>query len=294
MVVEQATTGTGTPAVVGASQNAVYWSVAQPNTTKVVLGSSLANLPGQASELGVSTGPIAAVGDHVVLATTKAILRTGVTTPEVGIASSAADAVGEGPDGMLVWFADGKLQWGASSSEGSAMLRVARATTMFATAKRIYVAGLPSNSTDARLIHFDRATKTATTAAGSMELAERFPGGPIANAQYRGRLVGADDTGAQWLVTETPDEATSATRAILVSVPVTGEPTVLLDRIGAVSELFSTPDGFYWQEGDAILSAPKSGGSATLEAHIEGQAGAVADGFVYYVRGAAIERLALD
>lgn len=294
VVVEQATAGTGTPAVVGASRNTLYWSVAQANTTKLVFGTSLASLPGAASELGVSTGPIAPVGDHVVLGTTKSILRTGVTTPEVGITSSLVDAVGEGPDGMLVWFADGKLQWGASSSEGSAMLRIARATTLLASAKRIYAAGLPSSSSDARLIRFDRATKTGTTAAGSMELAVLFPGGALANAQYRGRLVGASDGAAEWLVTETPEEASTASRAILVSVPDEGEPIVLLDRIGAVSEMFSTSDGFYWQEGDAILSAPKSGGAATLEVHIEGQAGAVADGFVYYVNGSAIERLALD
>jgi hypothetical protein len=79
-----------------------------------------------------------------------------------------------------------------------------------------------------------------------------------------------------------------------MAFPVEGEPSVLLDKIGAVSAFFVAADGFYWQEGDAILNAPKSGGAASIAAHITGQAGAVADGYVYYVNGDAIERLALD
>lgn len=292
---EQAAANGRMPAVVGASRDAVYWSVAQPNTTKLVFGAPVARLPAGASDLGVSAGPLAHVGDHLVLGTSKAVVRTGMTTPsEEGISSSLIDAVGETPDAKLVWFADGMLQWGASAAEGSAMLRVARGTSIVASAKQIYVAGLARSSTDARLVRFDRGTMDSVSLAGSMELADRFPGGPLANAQYRGQLVDADDAGARWLVTETPEEASTPARAILTSISASGEATVLLDRIGAVSGFFSTPDGFYWQEGDAILSAPRKGGGARLEARIEGTAGAVADGFVYYVNGAAIERLALD
>lgn len=286
--------GQGTPSIVGAGRDTVYWSIAQPNTTKLVYGSSLATLPADASQLGVSTGPIVQVGDHVVLATSKSVVRTGVATPEANINSELVEAVGEGPDGMLVWFSGGKVQWGTSEAEGSAMLRIDRASAMRASAKRIYVAGVPGSSTDARLVRFDRTTKTATTVVGSMELAERFPGGAHGSSQYRGKLVGADDSGAQWLVTETHDDASDPSRAILISVPEQGEPSVLLEHIGAVTAFFATPDGFYWQEGDAVLSAPNSGGSASIEAHITGQAGAVADGFVYYVNGSAIERLAVD
>lgn len=295
VVVSDATTGRGAPSVVGASSESVYWAIAQPNTTKLVLGSALATLPADTTkDLGVSTGPLVTIGDHVVLATTKTVLRTGVGTPEAGITSTQVEAVTEGPDGMLVWFSAGQLQWGASEAEGSAMLRISRATAMRASAKRIYIAGLSNSSTDARLVRFDRSTKVATTAAGSMEFAELFPGGAHASSQYRGQLVDADDSGARWLVTETHDDAASPSRAILLSIPEQGEPSVLLDKIGAVTAFFATPDGFYWQEGDAILRAEKTGGAATLEAHITGQAGAVAAGFVYFVNGSAIERLGVD
>jgi hypothetical protein len=294
IVVEDATMGHGVPSIVGAGHDTVYWSIAQANTTKLVFGSSLANLPADASELGESTGPIVQIGDHVVLATSKTVVRTGVATPEANIMSTQVEAVGEGPDGMLVWFSGGQLQWGASEAEGSAMLRIARASVLRASTKKIYIAGTPNNSTDARLVRFDRATNVATTVTGSMEVAELFPGGIAASSQYRGKLVGADDAAALWLVTETHDDANEPSRAILVSFPVTGEPSVLLEHIGAVSAFFATPDGFYWQEGDAVLSAPTSGGPASIEAHITGQAGAVADGYVYYVNGTAIERLAVD
>ena len=294
VVVDDATMGSGVPSIVGAGKDTVYWSIAQPNTTKLVFGSSLASLPADAAPLGESTGPVVQIGDHVVLATDKTVLRTGVATPAVGVKSTMAEAVGEGPDGMLVWFTGGQLQWGASEAEGSAMVRLARADAIRASAKQIYVAGSSATSTEWRLVRLDRATKVATGVAGSMAFAERFPGGPAASSQYRGKLVGADDSGAHWLVTETHDDASVPSRAILVSVPSQGEPSVLLEHIGAVTAFFATPDGFYWQEGDAVLSAPNSGGSASIEAHITGQAGAVADGFVYYVTGSAIERLAVD
>lgn len=284
----------GVATVVGADGDAVYWSVTQPNTTKLVFGSSVEELPRTGTQLGVSSGPVVQVGDHVVFATAKTVVRASIATAESSIAASTAGAVGESPDGAFVWFVDGQIQWGAKAMEGSTMTRLSRANAIVASAARTYVAGTIGTSTDWRLLRLDRGGDRAVIVAGSMELAEKFPGGSVAMSSYRGRLVGADDAGALWLVSETAEDESIPTRAILVSVPVEGEPSVLLDRIGAVTAFFATPERFYWQEGDAVLSAPTSGGAASLEAHIAGQAGAVADGFVYYVNGAAIERLAVD
>lgn len=284
--------GTNVATVVGASADALYWSVSQPNTTKLVFGSSVDE--GTATQLGVSAGPVAYVNDHIVLATSKAVLRTGLATPEAGITPITAGAVGESPDGSLVWFADGQIQWGAKAMEGSTMTRLSRANAIRTSANHTYVAGTIGTSTDWRLLRLDRGSDRPLTVATSMELAERFPGGAVANAAYRGSLVDADEAGALWLVTETPDEDSRPSRAILVSVPVEGEPKLLVEHMGSVTGFFATSDRLYWQEGDAVLSAPKAGGAATLEAHVTGQAGAVADGFVYYVNGTSIERLAVD
>ncbi len=292
VVVDDASSGAGAISVVGASADAVYWSVAQANTTKLVFGSSLAD--GTGTQLGVSTGPIVNVRDHVVLATTKTVVRTGVSTPEAAINSNMAEAVTENPDGVFVWFAGGELAWGAKTMEGSAMTRLSRANAICATADHTYVAGTFGTSTEWRLFRLDRGSNRLMTVVGSTELAEKFPGGAETTSAYRGTLVDADDSGARWLVTETHDEDSLPSRAILVSVPVEGEPTLLLEHVGAVTGFFATSDRLYWQEGDAVLSAPKAGGAATLEAHITGQAGAVSNGFIYYVNGSAIERLAVD
>jgi hypothetical protein len=234
--------------------------------------------------------------DHVLLATASSILRTGVAMTPSKVSWPAADALGEGPvgDPQLVWATADRVVWGVREAEGSTILpKITRADQLQVTADRIYAAG-DSTTGERRLLRIDRKTGVSTQIAGSNRFSGMFPGGGKTGADFDGQLVGADDDGALWLVTETPANTTKVARAILVLIPESAEQKIVLDHIGALSAFFATPDGFYWQEGDAVLSAPRTGGAASLEAHVAGQAGAVAGGFVYYVNGSAIERLSLD
>jgi hypothetical protein len=116
-----------------------------------------------------------------------------------------------------------------------------------------------------------------------------FPGGASDGATYRGRIVHADDDGALWLVEEIPSG-----RGIVVSEPVQGDATVLLEHLAGASGFFATPDALYWQEDDALLSAPRAGGAAEIISSLPGPAGALADGYIYFVDGTAIKRLPLE
>lgn len=295
LVVGDAAAGGGVPALLGAKPGAVYWTVAAGTGPKRIAGASLVDLPGEAQELGMASGPIAHVGDHVVFASGETILRADVTSGPAKVATVTAEALGESPeaDPVLVWTAGAVVSWGNGDVMGSATLpKVVRCDHLEVTASNIYIAA--EGTSERRLLRLDRKTGTVFPLTGSKSYSAAFPGGGPSDAVYRGRIVGTDDLGALWLVEETPAGATSPARAILVSVPDEGEESVLLEHITEASAFFTTDDGFYWQERDALLTAPRSGGAASIAGHLPGTAGAIDSGFIYFVDGAAIERLPLD
>ncbi|HUS28509.1 MAG TPA: hypothetical protein VMZ53_08370, partial [Kofleriaceae bacterium] len=106
---------------------------------------------------------------------------------------------------------------------------------------------------------------------------------------YEGRIVDADDSGALWLVEEMPSG-----RAIVVAEPVQGEASLVLPHVSRATGFFASAGSLYWQEGDELLTAPRAGGAASIVASLPGAAGAVADGYVYFVNGSAIERLPVE
>jgi hypothetical protein len=69
---------------------------------------------------------------------------------------------------------------------------------------------------------------------------------------------------------------------------------VLLEHIRGASGFFATADSLYWQEADALLTAPRTGGAASIVASDLGPVGAVADGYAYFTQGVAIERLRVE
>lgn len=296
LVVRDAALGGGTPTVLGADASAVYWAVTAGTAPKLVAGSSLSSLPADGLELGMASGPIAHVGDHVVYATSGMVVRASVTVPAAKVATVVADALGESLDTapVLVWTQGAAVSWGNGDVMASATLsKVVRCDHVRITETSIYVAA-DGTSGERRLFRIDRATGAGAPLSASSTHAAAFPGGAVTGATYRGRLVGTDARGAQWLVEETAAGATAPERAILVAVPEQGEPTVVLDRVTGASAFFTRPDAFFWQEGDALLTAPRSGGAASIVGQITGTIGAIDSGFVYYVDGSAIERLAID
>ncbi len=284
----------GAPSLLGVGSGAVFWTVRAGAGTQIS-GSSLASLPAERQSLGDAPGPVAQVGDHVLVANDGAIFRAGLAGPATKVLTAAAETLTESEDDMptVAWTNGPNVMWGNGNAMSTAPLsKITRSTQLQITATSIYVGA--DGVSERRILRINRRTGDVTPLAASSTFAEMFPDGGKSGATYYGRLVGADATAGLWLVEERAAGATSAARAILVSIPEQGAPSVVLDRIGAVTAFFATTDGFYWQEGDALLSAPKSGGAAAIEAHIPGQAGAVADGFVYYATGTAIERLAVD
>ncbi len=294
LVVRDASLGGGTPAVLGVSQDAVYWSVGA-GSTRQAAGSSLATLPAEGKLLGTAAGPIVIAGDHLLLATADSILRADLGAAPRTIAKASAQSLGEAPgiSGMVAWSTGPMVTWGELEDPVLATLpKVDRCDHMLITDASLYIAG--DSTTERRLMRIDRATHLVLPRTDSKTYGAWFPGGAKEGATYRGRIVGATATGAYWLVEELPVGKTAATRAILVSVPDAGMSSVVLEHIGAVSAFFVSDDAFYWQEGDALLAAPLTGGAAAIAAELPGRAGAVVDGFVYYATGNAIERLALD
>lgn len=296
LVVRDAAMGGGVPTLLGAEPGAVYWSVTTSNSpTKLVAGGSLATLPVEAQTLGMASGPIAQVGDHVVYAAGGSIVRASVTIAEAKVASVVAEALGESldTDPVLVWTAGGVVSWGNGDVMDSVTLsRIVRCDHLRITATSIYVAA--DGSSERRLLRIDRKTGAVFPLSASSTHAVSFPGGEATGATYRGRLVGADEVGALWLVEETAAGATSPERAILLSIPEQGDAIVLLEHVNGASGFFTRSEAFYWQEGDALLTAPRSGGAASIVHRVTGTVGAIDSGFIYYVEGSTIERLALD
>ena len=295
-VVGDAAMGAGTPTLLGAEAGTVYWSVSAGAGPKLVAGSSLATLPAEGQQLGTASGPIAQVGDHVVFSTDGTIVRAGVATPAMKVVTVTAEALGESAerDPIVVWTEGPGVSWGNGDVMGSATLsKIVRCDHLRVTATSIYVAA-DGTSGERRLLRVDRKTGVVFPLTASNPHATSFPGGGAEGAAYRGRLVGADELGALWLVEETAAGATSPTRAILVSLPEQGTSSVVLENIRGTSAFFTGADAFYWQEGDALLTASRAGGAASILGHLPATAGAIDAGFVYFIEGNAIERLPLD
>ncbi len=295
VVVRDAALGGGVPTLLGAHADAVYWSVSASSGPQLVAGASLRSLPADGKQLGMATGPIAQVGDHVIYSTDASIQRASMTSAPAKVASVVAEALGESadPDPVLVWTAGAVVSWGNGNATDSAMLsRIVRCDHLQITDTSIYVAA--DGASERRLLRVDRRTGAVSGLSASSTHAGSFPGGEVTGAIYRGRLVGVDDGEALWLVEETVAGTTSPDRAILLSVPDQGEPAVLLEHVNGASAFFTRAEAFYWQEGDALLAAPRSGGAASIVHQVTGTVGAIDSGFVYYVEGSAIERFALD
>ncbi len=295
LVVRDAALGGGVPTVLGAHTDAVYWSVSGAGASKIVAGASLSSVPAEGQDLGMAVGPVAQIGDHVTYATDASIVRASVTSAPAKVASVVAEALGESsdPDPVLVWTAGAVVSWGNGNTMDSVTLsRVVRCDHLQITELSIYVAA--DGASERRLLRIDRRTGAVLGLSASSTHAGAFPGGEVAGATYRGRLVGADAGEALWLVEETVAGATSPDRAILLSVPDQGTPVVLLENVSRASAFFTRAEAFYWQEGDVLLTAPRSGGAASIVLRVTGTVGAIDSGFVYFVEGSAIERFALD
>ncbi len=279
--------------LLGASANALYWSVPAAAGTRV-LGSSLATLPGEAEDLAMATGPSVHAADHVVFVADGYMMRASVGAAASRLATATAEAIGETAElpPRLIWAAGDKLSWGVSEADRTvAIPRATRVDHVRASFRRIYAA--VDSSQGRRLVYVDRTIGLVQGLVASTEFAASFPGGAKDGATYRGRIVGTENDDVFWLVEESVAGTTLPSRAVLALVTDRGEISVLLDRIQKPSAFFVADDGFYWQEGDALLHAPRDGGAASIAAKLSGTAGALADGFVYYVSGSSIERLAL-
>ena len=297
LVVRDAALGGGTPALLGVDQNAVYWSVSAGSAPKQAAGSSLTTLPAEGQLLGAAVGPIVMAGDHLLLATEDSIVRADLGGRSKRLAQASAETLGEdsGATGTstIAWTTGPAVTWGELEAPQRAVLpKVDRCDHLLITDGSLYIAA--DSVTGRRLIRIDRESHLVLPRTDSKSYGAAFPGGAKEGATYRGRIVGAEAAAAYWLVEELPAGTTTTSRAILVSAPDVGTPSVVLEHIGAVSGFFVADDAFYWQEGDALLTAPLAGGAAAIALELTGRAGAIADGFVYFTDGSSIQRLALD
>jgi len=189
---------------------------------------------------------------------------------------------------LVTWTSGAVVSWGVDGMEGTTTLtRIDRCDHARVTGRSIYVA--TDGGSGRRLLRIDQQTAVITPVTSSNTWAPMFPNGGAAGATYLGRIVGADDEGALWLVEEMPTR-----RGIVVSLPVNGDPSVVLQHLSNATGFFVSETSLYWQEGDALLGAPRAGGAAEIVATLPGVAGAVADGYVYFTDGSAIERLPVE
>jgi hypothetical protein len=273
------------PVVIGATPDSVLWT-----TGSTVHGASVTSLPASGQELATASGPIAAAGNYAVYFADGKVWRVSLAGAPERLFGTAADTLGgssEAPPRVAL-TSGGVVSWGVDNLEMMATLnRIDRCDHVRVAAGSIYVAG--DASTDRRLLRIDQTSGTVTSLTGSSAWATMFPSGGTAGATYRGRIVNADETGALWLVEEMPTG-----RGIVVAEPLQGEASVVLPHLSHATGFFASADALYWQEGDELLTAPRAGGAASIITSLPGPAGALADGYVYYVNGSAIERLAVD
>lgn len=277
-----------TPQLLGATATTVFWSASGGGMATLVSGASIASLPAQGAQLASAVGPVAAAGDHVIFVTDRATISlvdaTGTVqsvtggTPDIVAGSSAEMPV-------VAWTVGAMVSWGVDAVQRTVTLnKVVSCDNARVTSEHIYVAVDDPNGR--RLLRIEQRNGNITPITSSVTWAPMFPGGGTAGSTYKGRIVGADDDAALWLVEEMPSR-----RAILVREPLVGEPSVLLQHIAGASGFFVAPDALYWQEGDALLTAPRAGGDADIAATGIGTAGAYADGYIYFTSGVAIERV---
>lgn len=289
LVVGDATLGGVAPAVIGATADVVMWSASTGGTT-LVAGSSLASLPGTATQLATSTGPVAHDGEHVLFVADELISRAGIDGTVRRILNAVPDVLAAGgrPGSAFAWTSGPVASWGIDDTQMTATLtKIDRCDHARVTAQHVYVAC--DGTSGRRLLRIDQRTGDVTPVTASSTWAAMFPGGGRTGATYRGRIADADDDGALWLVEEIPSG-----RGIVVLEPVQGEASVLLEHLSGATAFFRSAEALYWQEGDALLTAPRAGGPASIVASLPGPAGAFADGYVYFTHGAAIERLRVE
>ncbi len=289
-MVPDATLGGQMPRVLGASATTVFWSASSGATT-LVGGVLLASLPVQGTQLATGIGPVAAMGDRVAFVSDRSVISL---VDSAGVVQRVTDGSPETVGGsataipVVAWTVGSTVSWGVDANQQSVMLnKVTNCDHVRVTSEQIYLA--VDGSGGRGLIRVEQRTGRIVPTSSSVSWATKFPGGATAGATYRGRIVAADDDGALWLVEEMPSG-----RGIVVSEPVVGEASVLLEHVSHAAGFFASADTLYWQEGDELLSAPRTGGAASIIATLPGAAGAFADGYVYFTHGTAIERLRVE
>lgn len=290
VVVNDARINGAAPVVLGATADTLMWSASPGSGTTLVSGSSLTALPATGLQLATASGPVAHAGDAVLFAADRTISRVGLDATVQRLTTAEPEALAGSTDAIpvMAWTSGAVVSWGVDDAQQTATLnRIDRCDHARVSARHIFVAA--DGASGRRLLRIEQSTGVITPVTASSTWAPMFPGTAADGSTYRGRIVHADDDGALWLVEEVPSG-----RGILVSEPVQGDAAVLLQHVTSASAFFATPEALYWQEDDALLSAPRAGGPAEIVATLPGAAGAVADGYVYFVDGNAIKRLALE
>lgn len=273
--------------ILGASATTLFW-----RTGPQISAASLASLPATGTAIATTAGAVAHGGEHVVFVRDDGFLARvdGAGTVEriVEAQPDALAANGASPP-VVAWAEGASVTWGTNGASMPVTLsRVDRCDHLRITSEHIYVAA--DSGTGRRLVRITRETGEVTPVSASQTWAPMFPGGGGApGSTYVGRIAAADDTGVLWLVEEMPSR-----RAIAVWEPLDGEATVVLEYVMDATGFFASTNALYWQERDALLTAPRDGGAAEIVATLPGAAGALADGHVYFTDGRAIARIAVE
>ncbi|HSD88809.1 MAG TPA: hypothetical protein VLB44_14880 [Kofleriaceae bacterium] len=290
IVVRDATIDGAAPVIIGATAETVSWSASPGAGTTSIAAASLASLPAQGNRLATASGPVAPAGDQVLFAADHLISRVGIDGAVLRLTTADPEALAGSSDAVpvMAWTLGPVVSWGIDDVQMTATFtKIDRCDHARVTGQRIYVAA--DGASGRRLLRIDQSTGVVTPITSSSIWAPMFPGGGMAGATYRGRIVDANDDGALWLIEEMPSR-----RGIVVLEPVQGEASVLLEHVTGATGFFASQEALYWQEGDALLTAPRTGGAASIIASLPGPAGALADGYVYFTDGAAIERLRVE
>lgn len=287
VVVRDASLGGGAPQVLGATSSGVFWTIGAMPT--LVGAAHIATLPATGDQVASVDGPLVAADELVVFGNKGRIGSVDLDGVLHGVSSAVPEAVGaNSANQIFAWSVGGIVTWSMSGAEQSATLsRIDSCAQLEVTPANLYV--MADGGSDRRLVRIDQATGVATQITSATRRSSLFPGGATASATYTGRIVDADDSGVLWLVEEMPSH-----RAILVSEPVGGDAVVVLAHIMNASGFFASATDLYWQEGAELLTAPRTGGPASIITSLAGPAGAFADGYIYYANGMAIERLRVE